>query len=75
MQAADICYEQKGYLLCKYGIMFIVGDTLSLNRDPCVKFRALNFNVVHACSIVVHKWVWIFHPFFFAFFSDLCLYF
>jgi len=32
---------------------------LSPNRDPCVTILSVTrLNVVHACSIVVHKWVW-----------------
>jgi len=51
-----------------------VSDTLSPNRDPCVTILSVSLNVVHACSIVVHKWVWMLGyilPCFFAFFSNL----
>jgi len=46
---------------------------LSLNRDPCVTtFKCCSLNVVHACSIVVHKWIWMLgyiSPLFLCFFQ------
>jgi len=42
----------------------------------CENFKCYSLNVVHACSIVIHKWVWMLgyiSPLFLCFFSAISI--